>query len=259
MKGWSVARLYPEPGLRHYSDLDLCVAPREYRSARKALRALGPLGSYVDLHSSLGRNDKLRWEELYARSELVELDGLPVRVLGAEDHLRLLCLHWLRHGAWGPLGLCDIAAALAARPATFDWQRSLGSDKKRADWMVCALGLAHHLLRAEIDETPVANRARNLPGWLLPAVLEQWQTCVNPNYRDLALAEIQPFFGAPKRLYAHLASRWRHPIRATIEVRGSFNNWPRGPYQFAALLLRSSELPRQIALLLARKLRSIAQ
>jgi hypothetical protein len=259
MKGWSVARLYPEPGLRHYCDLDLCVAPNQYRPALKALKSFGPLASYVDLHRALGRHDKLSWDDLLARSELVKLDegldDIKVRVLGAEDHLRLLCVHWLRHGAWGPLGLCDIAAALEARPAKFDWKRSLGPDKKRADWMACTLGLAHQLLGAEVDGTPVAERARHLPGWLVPAVLEQWQTCINPNYRDMALAEIPTFLATPGKLLSELAARWRHPIRATVEVGGSFNEWPRWPYQLAALVQRSPELPRQIALLLWRKLR----
>lgn len=263
MKGWSVARLYPEPGLRHYGDLDLCVAPNQYRPALAALKSLGPLEWYVDLHRALGRNDRLSWAELFSGSELVKLDGglddVPVRILGAEDHLRLLCVHWLRHGAWSPLGLCDIATALEARPAVFDWQTSLGPDKKRADWMACTLGLAHQLLGANVEGTPVADRARRLPRWLVPAVLEQWRTCLNPNYRDMALAEIPTLLRTPGKLLAELAARWRHPIRATVEVRGRFNDWPRGPYQAGALLLRSPELPRQMAIMLWRQLRSMTR
>src|SRR5690349_9636225 len=29
-KGWAVARLYPEPGLRPFGDIDLCVPPEQY-------------------------------------------------------------------------------------------------------------------------------------------------------------------------------------------------------------------------------------
>jgi hypothetical protein len=50
----------------------------------------------------------------------VELNGAKIRILGAEDHLRLLCLHLLKHGAWRPLWLCDVAAALESRPSSFD-------------------------------------------------------------------------------------------------------------------------------------------
>jgi hypothetical protein len=257
MKGWGIARLYPEPGLRHYCDLDLCVEPGQFRAARKALRSLGPLELYVDLHRGLGRHEKLSWSDLFARSQEVQLDGWSLRILGAEDHLRLLCIHWLSHGGWSPLGLCDIACALEARPAGFNWEICLGPDKKRADWIACTLGVAHQLLGAVVDGTPVADRARHLPRWLIPAVLEQWETCFNPHYRDMALAELPGFLATPGRLLAEVAARWRHPIRATIEARGRFNDLPRWPYQLAALLLRSPELPRQIALMLWRQAQSL--
>jgi hypothetical protein len=255
MKGWAIAHLYPEPGLRHYSDLDLCVAPEHERAARTALRSLGPLERYVDLHRGLGRHEKLPWSEIIGRAETVDLEGVPIKILGPEDHLRLLCLHWLRHDAWNPIGLVDIAVALTARPQDFDWQTALGSNKKHADWTACAVGLAHQLLGIEVARTPVAERARRLPLWLLTAVLKQWETCVNANYRDMALAEVGPFLRSPGRLTKELSTRWHYPIRATMELRGSFNEWPRAPYQIAAVLLRTPELPRQIAMLIARSIR----
>jgi len=233
------------------------VAPNQYRRTSKALESLGPSAFYVDLHRALGRHDKLSWKDLWAHSELIDLEGVPARVLGAEHHLRLLCLHWLRHGGWGPLGLCDIAVALEARPAGFDWDKSLGRNRKRADWVACALGLAHQLLGARVDDTPVADRARDLPRWLVPAVMEQWQTCANPNYRDMALADISGLLGTPKNLLKEISVRWRQPIRATIEARGRFNDLPRWPYQLAALLLRSPELPRQVIKMLLRRTRSL--
>jgi Uncharacterised nucleotidyltransferase len=256
MKGWSVARFYPEPGLRHYSDVDLCFAPNKVRDARQSLKSLGPLELYVDVHSGLGRHEKLSWSDIVGRAETVDLDGVIVRVLGAEDHLRLLCLHWLRHDAWNPIGLCDIAAALSARPSDFDWSIALGADKKHADWMACALGLANQLLGADIDGTPIAERAQRLPSWLIAAVLDQWETCLNPNYRDMALKEIGPFLRSPGRLVKELRTRWHYPIRATMEVRGSFDESSRAPYQLAAILLRWTELPRQIVLLIGRWLRA---
>jgi len=259
MKGWSVERLYPEPGLRHYNDLDLCVSPKQWRSARKTLNSLGPLGSYVDLHRGLGRHENVNWFELVERAETVDLDGMPVKVLGAEHHLRLLCLHWLRHGGWSPSGLCDVAVTLEARRLDFDWEIVLGPNKKRADWVACTVGLAHHLLGANVTNTPMAGRARNLPRWLVPAVMRQWQSCINPNYRDIALAELRPFLRNPKRLAIELSDRWSHPIRATVEVGGQFSDNPRGPYQLAALLLRSPELPRQIAMLASRRIQSLFQ
>ena len=37
VKGWAVARLYPEAGLRPYGDIDLCVRPEQYRQAAALL------------------------------------------------------------------------------------------------------------------------------------------------------------------------------------------------------------------------------
>src|SRR5205814_891640 len=81
-------------------------------------------------------------------------------VLGPEDHLRLLCLHMLVHGVCRPLWLCDIGAALESRPAEFDWRWFLSGDPRRTRWALCALGLAHELLGARLQDTPVAERAR---------------------------------------------------------------------------------------------------
>jgi hypothetical protein len=186
----------------------------------------------------------------------VNLEGVTVRILGAEDHLRLLCLHWLRHDAWNPIGLCDIAAAFASRRPDFDWTIALGSDKKHADWMACAIGLAHQLLEVDVEGTPIAERAQRLPTWLVTEVLEQWETCLNSNYRDIALAEVGPLLRSPSRLVKELSVRWHYPIRATMEVGGNFNQWPRAPYQVAAVLLRWTEFPRQIAMLIARWFRA---
>ncbi|MEP6922685.1 MAG: nucleotidyltransferase family protein, partial [bacterium] len=41
VKGWAIARLYPEPGTRPYGDIDLCVRPEDYSTARDVLRAAG--------------------------------------------------------------------------------------------------------------------------------------------------------------------------------------------------------------------------
>src|SRR5688572_7015078 len=41
VKGWAVARLYPEKGLRPYGDVDLCVRPAELESARSILAGAG--------------------------------------------------------------------------------------------------------------------------------------------------------------------------------------------------------------------------
>ena len=68
----------------------------------------------------------------------------------------------------------DIAAALESRAPEFDWERCLGGNARRSDWVACTLGLAHRLLGASLENTPVVDRARTLPTWLVSTVLRQW-------------------------------------------------------------------------------------
>jgi len=43
--------------------------------------------------------------ELFARSQLITLGQTEVRILCAEDHLRVICFHLMREGAGGRCGL----------------------------------------------------------------------------------------------------------------------------------------------------------
>ena len=72
VKGWAIARLYPEPGMRPYIDLDLCVRPDDYAHASEVLRGDD---CNVDLHNGFGKFYDRRTDEIFARSSLVNLDG----------------------------------------------------------------------------------------------------------------------------------------------------------------------------------------
>jgi hypothetical protein len=141
------------------------------------------------------------WTELFARTEVVECAGEPVRILGDEDHLRLLCMHLLRSGARRPPWLCDVALLVEQDPsrsptvrkgsavsADFDWDICLGSDPVHANWVAIAIKLAHELLGANIQAEDPRQRtecavsklqSQELPRWLVPAVLKQWGGCGN--------------------------------------------------------------------------------
>src|SRR5581483_5600537 len=133
IKGWAVARLYPETGLRPYGDLDLCFRPEQFAQADAIFKDPAYHKYHVDLHLGFAKLDDLSFEQLIAGSELVRLGDTDVRVLRAEDHLRILCTHLLRHGAYRPLWLCDVAVALEARATNFDWDRCLTADRRIAD------------------------------------------------------------------------------------------------------------------------------
>lgn len=243
VKGWNVARLYPEPGLRHYFDVDLCVRHTCYTEANQLVASLGDEGLYVDLHDELDHLDVMTWDEVFAQSQLIEVGETRVRVPCAEDHLRILCLHWLRHGAWRPAGLCDVAAALESLPDDFNWRRCLGADPVRADWVACGIGLARVLLGAEVRSDFNGRSARlsagpeHLPRWLVPAVLRKWGRGVSPNYRVRAFSVLLSRERGWKQLAEYFFGRLDQPVRATVALHGRFNNWPRLPYQFGELFL----------------------
>lgn len=244
VKGWAIARIYPEKGLRPYGDVDLCVPPEQYNAATTAL--LGPDGprGTVDLHNGFASLDDASMDDLYAWSRLVPLDDVQVRVLSPEDHLRILCVHMLRHGLWKPLWLCDIAAAVESQSEGFDWARCLTADRRQSDWIACAVGLAHQLLGARVTDTPVAVRRKKLPTWLVPTVLEQWGR--QYAYR----APIGNFLHKPVRLLRELRHHWPNAIEATVGVRGPFNEMPRFPFQVGDALLRTTKFLMNVPRLL---------
>src|SRR6185436_1923160 len=147
VKGYSVARLYPESGLRPFSDIDLVVHPDQYAAASALLE--GPEGRRlpVDLHSGFDGLGADSYDEYFGHSQLERAGDFDLRVLAPEHELRALAFHMLRHEAFRPLWLADIAIAVE-RPPNFDWQLCFGADRRRADWVACAIGLAHHLLGA---------------------------------------------------------------------------------------------------------------
>jgi hypothetical protein len=243
IKGWAIARTYPETGLRPSGDIDLCVSPEQQAEAQAVVNTLANQQHSIDLdHDEVTRFSEFSFEELYGRSDLVNLDGTEIRVMGAEDHLRILCLHLLKHGAWRPLWLCDVAAALESRPANFDWDRCFGRNKRRADWIACIIGLAKRLLGAELGDAPVKSRADSLPGWLVSSVLKQWSAPHPPKLPlPLFATRVKASWWKPTILSA-VRQRWPNPVQATVYTNGQFDNTMRLPFQLSNCLTRTVKL-----------------
>lgn len=229
VKGWAVTQFYPEKGLRPYGDLDLCVRPEHFDAAAAIVRS--PEGSKynVDLHKGFEKLDDQNLDGLFARSEIRRLGDVDVRVLKLEDQLRVLCTHLLRHGAWRPLWLCDIAAIVESLPPDFDWDLCIGGDHRRADLVACSIGLAHQILGAQVVDTPVSRRAKHLPHWLVPAVLRQWKRsqALDHTPPELMILSLRHLTRLPRALY----ERWPTPIQATFNLKAPFNELPRLPFQ----------------------------
>jgi hypothetical protein len=239
VKGWAVARLYPELGMRPYCDLDLCVRPDQYDRARAVVAGIKGLLYSVDLHDGFGKFYDRRTEEVFERSEEVPLEDVNVRVLCAEDHLRYICMHLLRHGAVRPLWLCDVAVMVETRGEGFDWDRCLAGSRREADWVACAIGLASVLLGLDVDQTPIGRRARQLPAWFVPAVLRGW----GAPYRGLG--QLRALLRQPvlflRELPEEIGRHWPNPIEATMTLGGPFNEAPRLAFQLGHVFRRASE------------------
>jgi hypothetical protein len=244
VKGWAVARLYPDPRLRPHGDIDVCVPAAHYAAARAALPDR-EFGDWVDLHD--GFKDVFEREgtdEYFARSRPVTLGGARFAVLCPEDHLRLLCLHLLRHGALKPLWLCDVAVAVERRPADFDWDRVLGGRTREAEWIAATIVLARNLLEARIDDTPIGTRVPRVPRWLESSVLTRWGALLH--FRSGTGRALT----SPATVWREFTDRLDHPLEATIAVRGPLNDAPRWPFHMADTVRRAglfvAHLPRNL-------------
>jgi hypothetical protein len=236
VKGWAIAQSYAEQGLRPPGDIDLLVKPVDLAAATGLLTGGPPSQFNVDLrHREFATLDGQGLEALWARSRLVRRD---IRILASEDHLAFLCLHMLRHGAWRPLWLCDVAAALESRPAGFDWNLCLGGGR-RSGWVKSALVLANQLVGARLIDTPVAASSHRLPRWLVREVLRQWERPVPAERMPLDYRpRLAKTLGKPAALAREIRARWPNPIEATISVRGPLNELPRLPFQIGHGLVR---------------------
>jgi len=248
-KGWAVARLYPRPGLRPYGDIDVYVRPEEGPAARTALDPPGGEALPVDLHGGAAELDDRRLEDVIARSRRVRLGDADVRVFGPEDHLRLLALHLMRHGAWRPVWLCDLALILETLPPDFDWACFMSGAGARTDAAVCALRLAHELLGASLERVPAPIRRRPLPRWLVPTVLRQWgDGRFEPHGTRTPLAvELR----RPRGLLRALRARWPNAIEATVGRRARFDGFPRLPFQIGECFARTLRFARSRSALAA--------
>ncbi|MGE3440070.1 MAG: nucleotidyltransferase family protein [Blastocatellales bacterium] len=242
-KGWAIARSYPEAGLRPYGDFDLYIRPGDHSAMTALLKAPNAPAASVDLHRGCAELDDRGFDEIFSRSRLIPVGGAEIRIFGAEDHLRLLCLHMLRHGAWRPLWLVDVAVALETRPEDFDWDYFLSGDRRRTGWVVCAIVLASELLGAKINDTPVAHRIGALPGWLAPTVLRQWGTEPKPHGTRVPMSH---YLRHPSGVIEALRIRWPNAIEASVGVRAPFNELPRLPFQIGECLARSARFALQL-------------
>jgi hypothetical protein len=242
VKGWASGRHYAEASLRPSGDIDLYISPQQQGAAVEAINRSACSHYRIDLdHAEFDRFENRSFADVFHRTVLARLGKGNVRIMGAEDHIRLSCLHFLKHGGWRPLWLCDVAAALEQCADTFDWDRCLGTDPRLADWILATVGLAERLLGAEVKGMRPRMSAGDLPRWLPAAVLQQWNRPNPPNH-PLFVQQWKEYLRRPWRLANGLASRWPNPIQATVDCDGRFDAGRRLPFQLRNCFGRAAKL-----------------
>jgi hypothetical protein len=209
IKGLAVAIKYP--GLkRFYTDIDLCVSPSDFPKARSLLK-----GSNIDLHEGLRNLDLVPWEDLFINSKLIEIGGGKIRVLRDEDHLRVLCVHWLIDGGVRKERLLDIYYVLKSNP-NFDWERFLGNSETRRKWMECVIGLTSFYYGLELKGTPFEDASKRIPRWVFKALEREWSFSFGllPLHVCLKRKDVRGFFKQLMRRFPP------NPLQAMVEVEG---------------------------------------
>lgn len=242
IKGWSIARLYPLPGLRPYGDIDLLVRPEQHRAAARVAAAEEFRDCLIDFHPGAFELADRSLDDLFKRSHLVQGGEEHVRVLGNEDHFALLAIHLLKHGAWRPLWLCDLGLLLESMSSDFDWELCLGKNNRRRNWILSAVGLARTLLDASINDEEIGTRSK-APRWLVDSVLKNWETPFAGAHAPFHhRAPIKSYFRRPRGLISDLTRRWPDPILATISANGTFGPRRRIRYQIQNCVQRAARL-----------------
>src|SRR5262249_47822239 len=155
--------------------------PVQHRAAEGVIRQV-VLTRTVDLkHDQLRRFEDWGFEKFYESCDTVRLGATSVKVLGCEDQVRFLCLHFLKHGGWRPIWRCDVAIALDSHHGGFDWRRCLGTNPKFAQWVGSTIALARELLDARMPDGAPLAVTPTPPKWLKRTVLREWSDPYPPS------------------------------------------------------------------------------
>jgi Uncharacterised nucleotidyltransferase len=250
IKGLAAERIYPRSVSRPSVDLDLAVSAADFDRAMAVTRSGRAAGLAIDLHCELRHMDSVDWSDLVANSRLLNVEGGSIRVLRPEDHLRVLCVHWLTDGGVYKERLWDIYYAVQNRDAAFDWERFLGIvSERRRRWLVCTLGLAARYLDLDLTGTPIDRDARDIPKWLIRTVENEWASETKPWPLEVSLHD-------RAMLARQIKRRLRpNPIYATVDLEGSFDAPTRLFYQIANAFRRIPSSYRRISQTLRRRAR----
>jgi hypothetical protein len=239
IKGWAIAQKYPNEHIRRPGDIDLAIDTKDFEEFLKFTRQPDVSKFNIDVHNGLRYLDSVDWSDLYDHSVLIDLNGTPIRILCEEDHLRVLCTHWLVDGGSFKDKLWDIYYAIENRKPDFSWDRCLNVVSSiRRGWVICSVALAHKYLDLEISDLPFSQELEYIPKWITRCVEREWAR----------KERLEPILTSThdKRLLLHQIARRLppNPIRSTIEAEGDLYGNRRMIYQAKVLGRRALPFAR---------------
>jgi hypothetical protein len=242
IKGWAAARNYPSTVPRFSADVDVAVSQSDYETAKTLVAGPNPAVTGVDLHKELRHLDTVSWNILFANSETVKIGEESIRILCPEDHLRVLCVHWLTNGGESRDRLWDIVYAVSNRPENFDWSKCLDViSETRRGWVISTIALAHRYLGLELDGLPFEVDASSLPSWLIKCVEGEWA-------HDAGSMPLESQIKTPSQFIRQLRRRIPpNPIQATINCEGELGDGSRIRYQIRDMLNRLLPSVRRVS------------
>lgn len=250
IKGLASGKYYPETEPRVSVDLDIAVADVDFAKADKLVRSDAADGLAIDLHREVRHLDTVLWEDLFANSVMMLLDGAEIRIPRPEDHLRIVCLHWLTDGARVKERLYDVYYAVTNRESEFDWERfSNVASPTRQRWLECTLGLTAKYLGLDLTDTPAAGAEERLPQWLTDTVEREWSAEVKFEPMEVAVLD--------RKKFVHQLGRRLNPnpIWATVQAEGSFDAPTRLHFKIANAFRRIPDSYRRITGAIANRRR----
>ena len=251
IKGWAAARNYPEGRPRFFGDVDLAFSASQFDKAVERLSRTPVPSISIDPHREFRHLDTLAWDIAVTRSKVIKVDSGSIRVLCPEDHLRVLCVHWLNDGGAYKERLWDIYYAVANRPPDFDWELCLESvSETRRRWIVIAIAVARKYLSLDVADLPFEVNTASIPEWMIRCLEKEWST-------DARLIPLEACLHDPKLMMQQILKRTPpNPIEATIEGEGELNNTSRLRYQIGSIRKRIGPSFRGLRTALIRKIKN---
>lgn len=207
IKGLAAAINYPQPFQRVFSDIDLAVEPSAFEKAQIIIRRNN---FNIDLHKGLRHLDVLDWDKLFQNSLMTKINETGFRVLCPEDHLRVLCVHWLNDGGADRTRLWDIYFCIKKNFQIFDWERFFYSvDEKRREWLWIVLLAVREYVGSSLIESIPQYDSQILPEWIKKELEKEWGS-------DDRLTPLERVLSDKKALYKQIRRRFPPNILQAI-------------------------------------------